>query len=72
MGVVIGGPQFREWENPFSEWATLIAICAAVGAVVGFFFLGLLSPGLDSSGIDGGSGTDTWGGHGGSDGGDGD
>jgi hypothetical protein len=67
IGIVIGGPQFREWENPLSVWGTLIISCAAVGAIVGFFFLSFLAPGTGggSHGVGGGSGTDSGGGDGG-------
>ena len=62
MGVVVGGPQFREWENPLSEWGTLIVACAAVGSIVGFFFLGFLSPGAGSDDVGCESSTESAGG----------
>jgi len=57
VGIVIGGPQFREWENPVSTWATMIASCAAVGAIVGFFFLGLVPQSTGTGFYDAGSGS---------------
>ena len=71
-GIIVGGPQFREWENPLRVWGTLLASCAAVGAIVGFFFFSLLAPGtaVGSHGVGGGSGADSGGGVGGG-GGDG-
>jgi len=65
FGILIGGPRFREWEDPTGTWLVIIGSCAAVGAVAGYLFFTLLPGGTaaTSSGFGDGTGSD----HGGSD-----
>jgi hypothetical protein len=70
IGILIGGPQFREWQTPLKTWGIVVACCSAVGAITGFIFFSLLGPGVGQStyDLDGSCG----GGDGGGDGGGGD
>ena len=71
VGVLAGGPRFREWEDPLLTWLEAIVACAAVGATVGFLFFPMAVGGTPAAIGTGGHDGSDGGGHGGDGGGDG-
>jgi hypothetical protein len=52
-GVLIGGTQFREWENPLTSWGILIISCTVAGGFIGFIAFSALIPSTKNKSYDG-------------------